>query len=70
MLSPYQSILDKLTYTETLNEIWKIAVDFLTQKVLPMTVDHHIKLAPTNLQTTTREQAIARTIIKRIIVID
>jgi hypothetical protein len=28
MLSPYQSILDKLTYTETLDDIWKIAVDF------------------------------------------
>jgi DNA-binding NarL/FixJ family response regulator len=41
-----------------------------TLNIKPITVDHHIKLARTNLQATTREQAIARAIIKGIIVID
>lgn len=28
MLSPYQKILDKLNYADTLEDIWQIAVDF------------------------------------------
>ncbi len=32
MLTPYQSILDKLTYAETLDDIWKVAVDFFSDQ--------------------------------------
>lgn len=38
--------------------------------IKPITVDHHIKLARTNLQATTREQAIARAIIKGLITLN
>ncbi|MEE9445689.1 MAG: autoinducer binding domain-containing protein [Cocleimonas sp.] len=38
--------------------------------IKPVTVDHHIKLARENLHATTREQAIARAIIKRLILIN
>lgn len=38
--------------------------------IKPVTVDHHIKLARENLHATTREQAIARAIIKGLIILN
>lgn len=41
-----------------------------TLNIKPITVDHHIKLARENLLATTREQAIARAIVRGLIFLD
>ncbi len=59
-----QRQIDCLSLLAKGNRIQQIAD---TLGIKPITVDHHIKLARENLQATTREQAIARAIIKGLV---